>query len=117
VEGAPVNPHGHHWIRDLKRKRIYERDGWRCIWCGGKLTFRDEQRGDSPTLDHVLPRALGGSNAADNLVTACRHCNQKRRHTTAVEWCGTFPNPGNVFARMLDALMSPLPTRAPRPAT
>lgn len=111
-----MNPNGHHWIRDTKRKRIYERDGWRCVWCGGRLTLGKRKllglAGDSPTLDHILPRALGGGNEAHNLITSCyscNSCNSKRGDTPAVLWAGTYPNPGKVFARVIDALMADLP--------
>ncbi|MBI3327235.1 MAG: HNH endonuclease [Nitrospinae bacterium] len=30
------------------------------------------------TLDHLLPRSLGGSDASHNLALACRRCNERR---------------------------------------
>jgi 5-methylcytosine-specific restriction endonuclease McrA len=30
------------------------------------------------TLDHVIPRRLGGGSEWDNLVTACRRCNARK---------------------------------------
>lgn len=30
------------------------------------------------TVDHVVPRSYGGTNAITNLVAACRECNQQR---------------------------------------
>lgn len=58
------------WIRPEKRRRIYERDGWACVYCGGT---------DSLTLDHITPRRLRGSNAPTNLVTCCHSCNSRRQ--------------------------------------
>jgi 5-methylcytosine-specific restriction endonuclease McrA len=53
----------------LKRNGIFERDGYRCVYCG-------EQFGeDELTLDHVQPRVRGGDRSEGNLVTACRACN------------------------------------------
>jgi hypothetical protein len=84
----PANKHGHHWIRNDKRKRIHERDGWRCAWCFADL------RGDGAqgvrTLDHVVPRSRGGDNAASNLVTACGGCNLERGEKDLVESCALF---------------------------
>jgi 5-methylcytosine-specific restriction endonuclease McrA len=40
---------------------VLRRDGYRCAWCGGTAT----------TADHVVPRALGGSDDPANLVAAC----------------------------------------------
>lgn len=44
----------------------------RCTWCGCVV----EKRGYA--IDHVHPRALGGSDAHTNLVLACKLCNEKR---------------------------------------
>lgn len=49
-----------------KRKRIYTRDGFACVYCGRK---------EDLTLDHVIPQSHGGWHNDENLVTACRSCN------------------------------------------
>lgn len=71
-----MNASGSHWIRPEKRLAIYVRDGFACAYCGDSL--RDAAPADV-TLDHLLPRAAGGKNAATNLVTACRACNSSRK--------------------------------------
>ncbi len=43
---------------------------FRCLYCG-ELCFR-------LTIDHVEPRALGGSHARRNLAPACRFCNSSK---------------------------------------
>jgi hypothetical protein len=49
---------------------IFERDGWRCVYCGAE---------DSKlTVDHVVPRARGGGNRASNLAASCLSCNVKK---------------------------------------
>lgn len=55
-----------------KRQRIYARDGHRCVTCGATKHL---------TLDHVIPRSLGGTNSDDNLQTMCRPCNQAKGAT------------------------------------
>lgn len=67
--------YGMNWIRQSKRLAIYLRDGMACCWCG--LTIEDGAR---LTLDHMTPRARGGSNHETNLFTACRGCNSRRKH-------------------------------------
>lgn len=57
------------WITKARRAAVYARDGERCVYCGS---------GAPLTLDHARPRALGGSHASSNLVTACRRCNSAR---------------------------------------
>lgn len=50
-------------------KAVYERDGYRCRRCGC---------GSNLSIDHVLPRALGGSNEESNLQVLCRSCNTQK---------------------------------------
>jgi 5-methylcytosine-specific restriction endonuclease McrA len=52
------------------RKMIFERDGYRCRWCGKPTRH--------PVLDHVIPVSRGGTDDPDNLCTACPDCNQRR---------------------------------------
>lgn len=47
------------------RATVLERDGHRCHWCGAH----------ADTDDHLIPLALGGSDAIDNHVASCRPCN------------------------------------------
>ena len=55
------------------RRNVLLRDENQCQYCA--KTFRE---GDL-TLDHVLPRSKGGKNTWNNVVAACRGCNQKKR--------------------------------------
>ena len=61
------------------RMGIYDRDGWTCGICLEPVS-RTAPPNDpwAPTLDHVLPRALGGSDELDNLRLAHRWCNTVR---------------------------------------
>lgn len=76
-----------HWITDKKRSEIYAQNKMQCAYCGTKC-HRPRGKGRKSltmaTLDHVVPRVLGGSNAADNLVVACNRCNAlKNDHSVA----------------------------------
>ena len=51
------------------REGIKARDGHKCVYCGSS---------ENLTVDHVRPRSKGGTDTADNLVTACRPCNQAK---------------------------------------
>lgn len=60
---------------------IFARDGGRCVYC--RVATRRLQKGlsrapDLATLDHVVPRSLGGPLSRDNLVLACQACNNQR---------------------------------------
>lgn len=70
------------WIRTAKRAAIYERDGWACVYCGRGI--RDARNyGQAQlllSLDHLDCRSSGKQdNRAENLVTACTHCNCSRK--------------------------------------
>jgi len=61
----------------LTRKNILRRDGYKCSYCGrGDLTL---------TLDHIVPKARGGTDSWDNLVSACTKCNNKKGDRTPEE--------------------------------
>jgi 5-methylcytosine-specific restriction endonuclease McrA len=47
----------------------------KCAYCG---------EGGEVVMDHVVALAKGGSHTKDNVVPACRHCNQ-RKYTKSVE--------------------------------
>lgn len=51
------------------RYEILRRDGHTCRYCGASAP------NVRLTVDHVLPRVLGGNNDPTNLVTACVDCN------------------------------------------
>ncbi len=58
------------------RFEILRRDGHVCRYCGSAAP--DVKL----TVDHVLPEALGGSDDASNLVTACDSCNSGKTSTS-----------------------------------
>ncbi len=54
----------------LTRREIFRRDNYTCQYCG--------RHGADLTLDHVLPKHLGGEHAWDNVVAACPSCNHHK---------------------------------------
>lgn len=70
--------HG-HWITVEDRVAIYERDGWQCQLCGGATSrIYDSFDPLSPTLDHLVPKSLGGTHGPENLQLAHAICNSTR---------------------------------------
>ena len=59
-------------------KRVKDRDGNRCRYCGVLVNWRDRKGAMGGTYDHVLPIFQGGQETFDNLVVACRSCNVKK---------------------------------------
>jgi 5-methylcytosine-specific restriction endonuclease McrA len=51
----------------LTKREILRRDNYICQYCG--------QHASTLTIDHIIPRHLGGQHEWDNLVTACPACN------------------------------------------
>jgi len=51
------------------KKLLVERDGLRCHYCDIVMTYKDSQ------IDHIVPKARGGTDAPSNLVLACATCN------------------------------------------
>ena len=58
----------------LSRKNIIKRDGHRCMYCG--------KTEGSMTVDHVIPRRVGGKDTWENLVCACTKCNNMKGDRT-----------------------------------
>ena len=52
------------------RQAVYERDGFACVYCGSSEYLQ---------CDHVIPVSKGGETSFENLATACRVCNAKKR--------------------------------------
>lgn len=61
------------------RKRVFERDGYRCHLCR-RLTDRTKAvpHPRAPTIDHVIPLAAGGTHEPSNCRTACFICNCRK---------------------------------------
>lgn len=58
------------------RQSIYEAWDHCCGYCGEEAT----------SLDHIVPRFKSGSNNRNNLVPACRRCNQNKASHDMKEW-------------------------------
>ncbi len=54
----------------LTRRELFRRDNYTCQYCG--------KRDFHLTIDHVMPRHLGGKHIWTNLVTACSTCNHRK---------------------------------------
>jgi 5-methylcytosine-specific restriction endonuclease McrA len=56
----------------FNRRNLFARDGNRCQYCGRKFPTSEL------SLDHVVPRTLGGTSKWENIVCACTKCNAKK---------------------------------------
>ena len=67
--GVPYEP--------VDKRRVFERDGWRCHICWRKTNSRLKKSWAQwyPTLDHIVPLSLGGPHTYANVACACFECN------------------------------------------
>lgn len=63
----------------FSRSNIFIRDDHRCQYCGQKFNKTHL------TLDHVIPIVQGGKKSWENIVTACKPCNQRKGGRTPVQ--------------------------------
>ena len=55
---------------------ILDRDGPTCVWCGSPF----DERLNTATTEHLVPRIKGGPSWVENEVAACSRCNSARGH-------------------------------------
>ena len=67
------------------RSAVLQRDGNKCVYCGRSGKRRRLE------LDHAIPKSQGGPDRYDNLVAACRTCNQKRENLPLEQWLKRRP--------------------------
>jgi 5-methylcytosine-specific restriction endonuclease McrA len=61
------------------RLNIVWRDNNQCQYCANYFPL------DKLTMDHVMPKSRGGKNVWENLVAACKKCNQRKGSKTTKE--------------------------------
>lgn len=66
-------------VETVYRRKVYERDGWRCQLCQRPVK-RDALAPDplSPSLDHIIPLAAGGTHEYRNVQLAHFLCNSRK---------------------------------------
>lgn len=76
----------------LTKREVLRRDSYTCQYCGRQAHFL--------TIDHVVPRRLGGQHIWTNVVAACPQCNRRKG--------GKTPETANM--RLLNKPYEPSPT-------
>lgn len=66
------------------REYLLEKFGRKCVYCG-----KDHR---PLNIDHVVPKACGGSDRISNLVLACTVCNQRKADKPLAEFLKTKPD-------------------------
>ena len=63
----------------LNRRNLFARDRNQCQYCGRRFPTSEL------SIDHVVPRALGGRDTWENLVCSCVRCNSRKGGRTPVQ--------------------------------
>lgn len=66
-------------INNSDRQTIRDRARYLCEYCHSPERLSATRF----TVDHVIPKSLGGSDNLDNLALACRRCNERRYNFVA----------------------------------
>ena len=61
----------------LTRREVFRRDNYTCQYCGKHTSIL--------TIDHIIPRHMGGNQTWKNIVTACPSCNHRKGGRTLDE--------------------------------
>jgi len=61
-------------ISDAVRQNVRERAMYLCEYCHSP----ERLSANRFTIDHIIPKSLGGSDDVNNLALACRRCNERR---------------------------------------
>jgi 5-methylcytosine-specific restriction endonuclease McrA len=68
-----------HLYVNFNRRNLFKRDHATCQYCGARPVLSEL------TIDHVIPRSLGGVSSWENCVLACVSCNVRKANRTPDE--------------------------------
>jgi 5-methylcytosine-specific restriction endonuclease McrA len=64
------------YLPPLNNPALFRRDGYLCLYCGQRFRHSELSR------DHVRPISRGGADHWNNVVTACKRCNNHKAGRT-----------------------------------
>lgn len=91
-----------HWITEFRSRQQLRRQLWAqangiCGICGKEVPHPRQWRhvtfDQTPTIDHIVPRGMGGPDTIENMQIAHRACNGRK---------GMSMGPANTLAQALD---------------
>jgi 5-methylcytosine-specific restriction enzyme A len=74
--------------REREKSRELRKSRWwqnrvalgKCHYCGGSFPP------DQLTMDHLVPVSRGGKASRNNVVPACKECNNRKKYLLPIEW-------------------------------
>lgn len=120
IKGRALRPASFRHVPPLSNRELFRRDRQTCAYCGATLPSAQLTR------DHVEPVSRGGRDVWMNVVTACRHCNQKKDNLRPEQagmtllYAPYVPNKAeflilsnrNILADQMDFLVQHLPSQS-----
>jgi 5-methylcytosine-specific restriction endonuclease McrA len=70
-----------HYVPPLNNNALFRRDANICLYCGQHFNAHDLSR------DHITPLSRGGDDVWNNVVTACKRCNNHKAGRTPEQAC------------------------------
>ncbi|MBA4348952.1 MAG: HNH endonuclease [Thermodesulfovibrio sp.] len=70
--------------RELRKTQWWKRklSQGRCYYCNAKVPPKEL------SMDHIVPVIRGGKSVKNNIVPACKECNNKKKYMLPIEWEG-----------------------------
>lgn len=65
-----------HYVPPLNNQTLFARDAHLCMYCGDRYPTRGLSR------DHIIPLSRGGRDSWNNVVSACKRCNNRKAGQT-----------------------------------
>lgn len=86
------------------KSAILRRDKDRCRYCGTQVNWKAKRGNDAATYDHVKPIVAphNGTNTLENVVVACKGCNDRKNRRTLKEAGMKQLPPGSLGAPLID---------------
>jgi len=77
------------WKKEQEKNENY------CVYCSSKKNL---------SIDHIIPKKLGGTDSPDNLVLACKKCNSSKKDLSLFLWMSKHDKWPNID--LLDRILS-----------
>ena len=89
-----------------EKRKIYDKTGGHCAYCGNNLVFKNHGKNGtrgSWHIEHVIPKAKGGSNNIRNLKPSCAGCNLEKATKTGSNYKKEF-EPKTIGGKVVKAI-------------
>lgn len=86
--------------KQRKIVRLHAQQGGKCYFCNCDTHLLESTQNKmtpiTATIEHLIPKSKGGTNAPSNLKMSCHQCNSLRGNMHAVEWLQIAKDPQKV---------------------